>query len=106
MAEGTQVKAPERPGKESAEQKAAGATAEKAAKATKKKAASCKLAEKRTGRVLEAIRLLGNLGSANYALTAEQKKQIVDAISNANAELETRFAESYTAGKQSWHFED
>lgn len=105
MAE-TQVKAPARPGQETADQKAAAEVAEKATKVTKKKAASRKLAEKRTGRVLEAIRLLGNLGSANYALSAEQKQEIVDAISNANAELETRFAESYTAGKQSWSFAD
>lgn len=102
---GTQTAAPPtRPGQqETAEQKTA---AEKVAKATKKKAASKKLAEKRTGKVLEAVRLLGNLASPNYALTAEQKKEIVDAISNANAELETRFEQSYKADKQAWHFAD
>lgn len=99
----TGTKPPARPGQAQGQvQEQKPQTAEQ--KKIAKKLRSIKLAEKRTSAVLEKIRLLGNLASPNYALTAEQKKEIVDILENGVAELGGRFEQAYTAEKTSWHF--
>lgn len=65
---------------------------QKDARNTKKEESFKKLASKRVNKVLEGIRLIANLGAANYKSTHEQRSKITNAIRHHLDELEAVFA--------------
>lgn len=61
----------------------------------KKHAKFRELAEKRTNKALEAIRLIGNLSNRNtYVYEDAEVRKIVKALKDAVSEVETRFGKS------------
>lgn len=59
------------------------------------------LAEKRTNRALDAIRLIGNLSNkATYTYEPEETRKIVKALRDAVAEVEGRFGSSSSRGSE------
>jgi hypothetical protein len=66
---------------------------------TKKRAKFRELAEKRTNKALEAIRLIGNLSSRQtYAYEDAEARKIVKALRDSVAEVEARFSRSSGRG--------
>lgn len=67
--------------------------------AEKKHAKFRELAEKRTNKALEAVRLIGNLANRQtYAYEDAEVKKVVRALRDAVAEVESRFAQSNSRG--------
>ncbi|WEX08942.1 MULTISPECIES: hypothetical protein [Hyphomicrobiales] len=65
----------------------------------KKHAKFRELAEKRTNKALEAIRLIGNLSNRQtYSYEDAEVRKIVKALRDAVAEVETRFGRSSSRG--------
>lgn len=61
----------------------------------KKHAKFRELAEKRTNRALEAVRLIGNLSNRQtYAYEEAEVRKIVKALRDAVADVETRFSKA------------
>lgn len=57
------------------------------------------LAEKRTNKALDAIRLIGNLSNtATYSYEPDETKKIIKALRDAVSEVESRFGTSTSRG--------
>ncbi len=57
------------------------------------------LAEKRTNKALDAIRLIGNLSNkTTYAYEPEETKKIIKALRDAVSEVESRFGATTSRG--------
>lgn len=57
------------------------------------------LAEKRTNKALDAIRLIGNLSNrATYTYEPEETRKIIKALRDAVGEVESRFGASSSRG--------
>ena len=52
---------------------------------------SIRLANSRVNKAIKAIDMVKNLATPNYAFTGEQKKKIVNALSDAVVELDNSF---------------
>ena len=65
----------------------------------RKRAKFRELAEKRTNKALEAVRLIGNLANRQtYAYDDAEVKKVVRALRDAVADVEARFAKSNSRG--------
>lgn len=65
----------------------------------KKRVKFRELAEKRTNKALDAIRLVGNLSNtATYSYEPEETKKIIKALRDAVSEAESRFGASSARG--------
>ena len=65
----------------------------------RKRAKFKELAEKRTNKALEAVRLIGNLANRqNYAYEDAEVRKVVRALRDAVADVEARFGKSSSRG--------
>jgi hypothetical protein len=79
--------------------------ASRASAQDRKNAKFRELAEKRTNRALEAIRLIGNLSNRQvYVYDEAEVRKVVKALKDAVAEVETRFGKSSGRGSGEFKF--
>lgn len=64
-----------------------------------------RIGDNRMNRVLNSIRLLGNLANSNYECRATDVRTMVDAIQYAVGQMEAKFAKHGRAEPLTFHFE-